>query len=292
VICPNCGIENPETSHGCGSCGIIFIKWMIQRHRASRREARKPGLGFPRKFSRAALGAAVTAGSLAGIAAGWLLHPLVPARDARPASFSGSEAKARLAPLLQEIQDRGEPLGVSFGFSDIRPYFDEGFRSLTIPNLVAVAGEEAPERQDSDPMEYTSHKDRPFRCRIDGVWSYHPAPPPDDFGARECWLLSRVFRTRKQVVAVYWDYFWRKLQWAPEKGRWAVFTREQERRLFAAYIEAHLGDDARRRDEESSQTLLRRGGSDRQALKEAVLTAYRSSVRREGALLTLEGLAD
>jgi len=86
----------------------------------------------------------------------------------------------------------------------------------------------------------------------------------------------------------YWDVFWVKLVWAPQKGRWAYFTRREDRELFRRYIEVRLDDEEEKRDTAESLRLLKEAAKNATLVKMAVLTAYRSRLRRAGARYRLE----
>lgn len=299
MICPKCGQQAEDDLVSCSNCGIIFIKWMIAQHRLRREEGRGSRasrlkiilLRLPRQFSRRVLAAAVLLGLAWGLLASRLLSDRGPISP-EPVRVSLRVIEKRTASILEAARAQARSYGVTVNTADFSGHFKQGFKSLNFENLLAAAAESGRELSTrlGNLKEDRGFQDRPFKCRIDGAWSFFAASPAQAAGIQECWLMTRSFRPGGKGRAPSWTIRWRKLAWAPRKGRWALFTRQQESELFAAYIRSRLGKLAQDEDQAASRKILRSPRIPKSGLKRALLRAYRTRLRREGALYRLEGL--
>ncbi len=296
MICPKCGQEAQDDLVSCSSCGIIFIKWMIRQHRLRKEEGlgargselKKILLRLPRQFTRRFLAAAVLLSFAAGLLISFLL--LRGPSPESPARISLRTVEKRTASILEEARAQAKPYGVTVNAADFSDFFKQGFESLNSKNLLAAAADSGRELSTrlGNLKEDRAHEDRPFKCRLGGVWFFFEESP-SRAGFQECWLMTRRLRPGGKGRAPRWDIQWRKLSWSPERGRWALFTRQEEEELFAAYIESRFGKSAQDADLAAAQKLLQ-ATVPKDELKRGLLRAYLTRMRREGARYRLESL--
>ncbi len=299
MICPKCGREAEGDLVSCSSCGIIFIKWMIRQHREHQKQKRGSRASrlnillqkLPRQFSRRTLAVAVLLSLAAGLASSLLLPRRARLRPRSPARISLRVIKKRTAPIRKEARAQAAPYGVALSAADFSDYFKQGFRSLNSKNLIAAAAESGRELATrlGNLEEDRGFEDRAFKCRLGGAWVFFEESPPKS-AFQECWLMTRRLRPGGRGRAPRWDIQWRKLSWSSERNRWALFTRKEEEELFAAYIESRFGKSAQDADQAASRKLLKSAQAEKSELKRALLRAYRTRLRREGALCRLERL--
>ncbi|MFA5140678.1 MAG: zinc ribbon domain-containing protein [Elusimicrobiota bacterium] len=285
MICPSCGHKNPEASHECEKCGIYFIRWMIQQYRRQKTPGGRPAFRLP--------GASITASAALGLSLGLVGGFIAGRKFPQPAqtpwkSFAEirvpRDAMAeRLAGVIEDADGRLTPESLS-------GYFSQGVNSFTPRNLkdaAAAAGREV-QAVPASPNE-AGLINSPFKCLVEGRWAYSSSPPPVQAGTQECWALDeRVWMDG--ALRKTW-FFWEKLGWEPERGRWALFSPREEKELFERHIEASLGAEAEQADAAESAELVKSAGSDKEKLLSALATAYRTRARRAGALLRLEMLS-
>lgn len=300
MLCPNCGQANDEHAHSCSACGIYFIKWMIQQHKREREQqrapaktrARAPRWTLPHQFSRAALGLAIALAFLAGLLAAWLLKPRAPDPWLvyGPLPVPEGIMLARTERLFGEAKPAAEALGIALDPKELGGFFQQGVDSFRLGNLRQAAADAGvgPAREPPAPGDRDAPPERPVACRLGGRWERFAAPPGRE--ALECWALDRELKRRYETDWAYWEITRVRLRWVPEKRGWAYFTRAEDRALFAEHIRRRLGTEARAADERESRGVLRDARGNPAVLKAALLTAYRTRLRREGALYRLEKL--
>lgn len=294
MICPKCGQQNDESAHECVSCGIYFIRWMIQQHRRIRTRAGPRGpaplFRFPREFSRGAVAAVFLVGIGAGFTAGRLMPAPPPTMwgSYAPVTIPFSAADKGVAGLLAEARANA-PQGLQLPATLLHGYFSQGANSFTAENLRLAAQDagNAPQVVRILEDEYYKHKKTPFKCLVDGHWAFFASAPGADAGAQECWALGRVSMMDGDFLIK--PTAWEALQWAPGKARWALFTRDEDKELFRRYIETRLGPDAEAADIEEGKEIVK-NGSDKARQASAALTPYRTRARRAGALYRLRKL--
>ena len=93
-----------------------------------------------------------------------------------------------------------------------------------------------------------------------------------------------------------WLDSWERRVWQPNNGRWAPYSEIDELRIMQYIIDVDLGVDAEQRDFEQSQKQLDQALSNTRLkgpyrashINQAILTAHRTRVEREGARYRLE----
>ncbi len=296
MICPKCGHKNDAEDEQCPRCGIFYIKWMISKYRIKKTAGK--GLRFAAtRWRRMRIWPfALGAGFAGGLTAAWLLLARAPVDTVPYASVKVSATTLREGTerLLKDAQKRAETRGVRLTTADFADYFIQGANSLTLANLKTAAETASPARptQPGSRQEHDVRDLSPCKCLAAGRWHYYASPPGDEAGAQECWAMVRTLKRETIWDNVFWDIVWEKLVWAPGKKRWAHFTTKEDQDLFRRFIAVELGESAEREDSEESLKDLRTASGNNALLKRAVIRAYRTRLRRAGALHRLELLED
>jgi hypothetical protein len=296
VKCPKCGALNPDKSERCSSCEIFFIKWLIAQHKRDVEELEK-NAEAPRKRKpfqapewvyRVAVLGALGAGVFFGLRAGGDVDSPVPATDGER-EFK-RHAEVPLDDVIADAAALGKRYGASIAERDLRTFVLQGMDSYRLPNLRKEAARlgRDPEKQDIPQNRYFEFKRTPYRCVVSGETGHYTYLGKEIEGASECWAMGTEGRIENKLMVVY--YFWERLQWVPEKGQWALFTREQERYLYGQFIERTFDERAERIDLEESKALFATAGGDAGKRKNALAAAFRTRARRAGALFRLEHL--
>lgn len=297
VICPKCGHKNVKTAHACTACGIIFIKWLIQQYRADRSPKKaRSSFGLPRTFSRTVFAAGVLAGLAAGAALSHFLAAPHPSRSVGASSDNGVSLPAierRTDAIVEEARALGREHGVALTAWDFTSPFRQGYEAFNEKNLSAVA------RKSGAPVpvlriqasQYMERLETPFRCRSEGPWTYHKRPPGGPERPPECWGLLKRQRGGSRDHTIIWETFWQRYSWISELERWALFSPNEEQRLFRRYISDHLGPEAVREDVSHSEKGVREAGGDKALIRKSVIRAFKTRLLREGALYRLDILS-
>ncbi|MFH2202271.1 MAG: hypothetical protein ABIJ96_04075 [Elusimicrobiota bacterium] len=288
MICPNCGDEGGAATDQCPYCGIFYIKWMIRQHRT-----RKTGGNNRRRPPRRTWGRAWTLALVIGFAAGaaaarYILSGAAP----RPNPYARLGAapsllRERTKDILRDALIQAKPLDVRLEPVDFTGYFLQGVNSLNLENLKASDARVRPLRPGTA-QESKAEDTLPCKCLVAGQWKYFASPPGKAAGAQECWSSIRKLKRDTIWDNPFWEISWEKLVWAPAKKRWAHFTPEEDRAFFARFIAEELDANAEKLDAEQSLREFRAAGKNPALLKIALVTAYRTRLRRAGARYRLE----
>lgn len=295
MICPKCGFNSDTDASQCPKCGIFYIKWMISKYRSKSVERlRGFRLRMPAKLRGRIWPYALAAGFAAGIVvAPWLLTggPRIENHYAA-VKIPKNLFRERTREILEEAKSRAEPYGVRITPTDFQGYFSQGAKSFTLANIRAAEKESGRLRPTHPGTGEETAQDPAlnFKCRVAGNWRYFKAAaqaPPD---ASECWAAVRTLKRKTIWDNPYEEILWNRLVWAAKKESWAYFTRERDQKLFIRHIADTLSKNDEREDLQESKAAARKAGTNRALLKPAILTAYRTRIRRAGARYRLEKL--
>jgi len=281
VNCPKCGAKNKGKSEQCGACGILFIKWLIAQHKRDEKKIRKKSAA-PRRWSvRAWVAVALAVGIGAGLWAGHRSGGETAAVEQEKAFVSLSEVP--LGSILADAEALGERYGASISERHLRGFVLQGMDSFAVPVLreEAKRAGKAPAVEDISQTVYKEFKRTPYRCVLEGKIGYYTYLGKELEPASECWAIGTEGRIENKLMVVY--YFWERLQWVPEKGRWALFTKPQERLLYRAFIDRLFDARAEADDLKEAKRMFSEAGGDSRRLQNALATAFRTRARRAGA---------
>ena len=139
------------------------------------------------------------------------------------------------------------------------------------------------------------------RCVEHGRCVYTDRMPPKTDAIGECW--QRVYGSRQHSTGTMtihygsgWLDSWERRVWQTWNRRWAPYSAHDELRIMQYVIDTEYGGEAAQRDRHQSRKELDRALSNvslkepyrTSHIKQAILTAYRTRIEREGARYRLE----
>jgi len=234
-----------------------------------------------------AIGSAMVIGIIAGMQAGRSSVDRTP--NAEEAAFKKA-ATVSLVDILSDSARRGYAFGVTINERDLHGFMLQGMDSFSIGNLrteARMAGE-GPPLEIISYSKYKEFKRTPYRCVLEGELRYYTYLGKEHAKASECWAMSTESRLKNKQKVLY--YIWERLQWVKSKQQWGLFDPAQERRFYEAYINRHYSSEAEYLDIIESNLRFQKAGEDKTLKRTALAAAYRTRVRRAGALYRLEHL--
>jgi hypothetical protein len=245
--------------------------------------------------------------------------------EAQPASVAAAEPEAireevvssgfdvasglsRLEGILAQIRSEADAYRIPVSVNDVRHHFEQGARLLH-PGASRYHGERM--GLPSPEWQRFSEEDRAgvrgagmvvtVRCLEHGRWVYTDRMRPKSDVIGECW--QRAHGSRQQSTGTMtihygngWLDGWEHRVWQTRNRRWAPYSEHDELRIMQYVIDTEYGGDAAQRDRDQSRKELERALLNvslkepyrTSHIKQAILTAYRTRIEREGARYRLE----
>lgn len=307
--CPNCAAPRPPEADSCPGCGVVYAKWKPREERIS---------AAPTTKVSPAGGTGLAGGLLLAAVAGailWQMRPQKSSVDAPVASEAAppeavASASAAAPPqqaaqqsLLDELNAELSAHGTRASLDDIKWEFDRARQPLSEAVLRwhgTQAGLPAPERRAFDTQDKAEAGGSSVKCVVNGKSAYGETFVEPGQGASECWrravgerTISRDFNASLVQIGAKLD-FWDRYVWQTNTKRWAPCDEACESTVLLRLISTDYGSEAESKDREESRKMLERERSNPRStelgVKQALLRAYQSRVKRAGAQQRLDEL--